>query len=249
MSMRKRTTIRPSSVSSRMMSARGMEDFFGLVFFGEHMFYIIRVWAVGVNGGLTWRGMKCGRRGAVRAATANRGLRFLGFARNDRGGARWWSDRRELSWRRQLGADGSRGLRTWCWRVPRGGSSLRSRMTEGDGGGLLTGIFSEIGGKCGAVEMGIRRFRAVITPRAISSQLHYGFGVSGGEGVHVGEDKLFGAVAAELLDVLLSDYRERIEYVARIASRQAVQAEVQRVEAGRRKCCRSSASHTNGNPV
>ena len=32
-------------------------------------------------------GVKCGRRGAVRAATANRGLRFLGFARDDRGGA------------------------------------------------------------------------------------------------------------------------------------------------------------------
>ena len=40
-------------------------------------------------------GVKCGRRGAVRAATANRGLRFLGFARNDRG-ALWWNDRREL---------------------------------------------------------------------------------------------------------------------------------------------------------
>ena len=36
-------------------------------------------------------GVKCGRRGAVRAATANRGLRFLGFARNDRG-ALWWND-------------------------------------------------------------------------------------------------------------------------------------------------------------
>ena len=42
------------------------------------------------------------------------------------------------------------------------------------------------------------------TARAIPSHLHYGFGVSGGQGVHVGEDELFGAVAAELLDVLLS---------------------------------------------
>ena len=39
--------------------------------------------------------MKCGRRGAVRAATANRGLRFLGFARNDRG-ALWWNDIKAL---------------------------------------------------------------------------------------------------------------------------------------------------------
>ena len=38
------------------------------------------------------RGVKCGRRGAVRAATANHRLRFLGFARNDRG-ALWWNDR------------------------------------------------------------------------------------------------------------------------------------------------------------
>ena len=37
------------------------------------------------------RGVKCGRRGAVRAATANHRLRFLGFARNDRG-ALWWND-------------------------------------------------------------------------------------------------------------------------------------------------------------
>ena len=39
------------------------------------------------------RGVKCGRRGAVRAATANHRLRFLGFARNDRAGSLWWNDR------------------------------------------------------------------------------------------------------------------------------------------------------------
>ena len=65
------------------------------------------------------RGVKCGRRGAVRAATTNHRLRFLGFARNDRG-ALWWND---------IGTLRSEGLRSGvgAWRAV--GSSLRSRMT------------------------------------------------------------------------------------------------------------------------
>ena len=83
----------------------GLGVFFGLLFRGEHMFYGNGCGRLGSMG--EWRktrgrffaslkndrdaGVKCGRRGAVRAATANRRLRFLGFARNDRG-ALWWND-------------------------------------------------------------------------------------------------------------------------------------------------------------
>ena len=80
------------------------------------------------------RGVKCGRRGAVRAATANHRLRFLGFARNDRG-ALWWNDR---SRNRSRNSARSGGRELYGWRASgpvlardaRGsyGSSLRSRM-------------------------------------------------------------------------------------------------------------------------
>ena len=56
------------------------------------------------------RGVKCGRRGAVRAATANHRLRFLGFARNDRG-LLWWNDKKELWWN-DIGTLRLEGLRS-----------------------------------------------------------------------------------------------------------------------------------------
>ena len=87
----------------------GIVVFFGLLFCVEHMFYgngCGRLGSRGDGGEGSGRffaslkndrdaGVKCGRRGAVRAATANQRLRFLGFARNDRG-ALWWNDRRKL---------------------------------------------------------------------------------------------------------------------------------------------------------
>ena len=54
--MRKRTTRRPSSVSSRMMSARRMGDFFGMLFRGEHMFYGNGCRRMGSRGEMAGRG-------------------------------------------------------------------------------------------------------------------------------------------------------------------------------------------------
>ena len=56
--------------------------------------------------------------------------------------------------------------------------------------------------------------------------------VAGGEGVHVGEDEVAGAVAAELGLVLAADYGEGAEDVAGVVPVQAVEVEVEGVEAG-----------------
>ena len=47
---------------------------------------------------------------------------------------------------------------------------------------------------------------------------HHGLHVAGGEGVHVGEDEVAGAVAAELGLVLPADYGEGAEDVAGVVS-------------------------------
>ena len=94
---------RPSSVSSRTMSARELG--FSSVCCSVANICSTLMGEGGWGQWGSWRktrgrffaslkndrdaGVKCGRRGAVRAATANRGLRFLGFARNDRGALRW----------------------------------------------------------------------------------------------------------------------------------------------------------------
>ena len=79
--------------------------------------------------------MKCGRRGAVRAADANRGLRFLGFARNDRG-ALWWNDRGALGGMTLSAMPGGRpGGR---WRVTRRGFFAALKNDRGEGESTVT---------------------------------------------------------------------------------------------------------------
>ena len=56
-------------------------------------------------------------------------------------------------------------------------------------------------------------------------------GVSSGEGVHVGEDEVAGAVAVEGGFVFLADDGEGVQHVLRVFPGQAVEVEVERVEA------------------
>ena len=107
---------------------------------------------------------------------------------------------------------------------------IPDQVRKDEVGGRSTGVFSEELDENVGLRAGIRPL--AYTARAIPSRRYHGFRVPGGEGVHVGEDELFGAVFAELLLVLPTDYREGVEYVARVVSRQAVQVEVQRVKLG-----------------
>src|SRR3546814_4937327 len=66
----------------------------------------------------------------------------------------------------------------------------------------------------------------------MASQGQHGFGVAGGEGGHVAEHQVAGAVAAEGTLVGVADDGEGVEYVGGLVAVQAVQVEVQRVEAG-----------------
>ena len=62
---------------------------------------------------------------------------------------------------------------------------------------------------------------------------HLGFCVTGGEGVHVGEDEVFGAVAAVEFGLILAlDDGEGGEDVAGVVAGEAVEVEVEGVEAG-----------------
>ena len=65
-----------------------------------------------------------------------------------------------------------------------------------------------------------------------SLQRHMDFGVAGGEGVHVGKDKSFGAVVAEFRFVLPLDDRGRFQDVGGGVAGGAVAVEVEGVEAG-----------------
>ena len=57
-------------------------------------------------------------------------------------------------------------------------------------------------------------------------------GVASGEGVHVGEDEVAGAVVAEGGFVFFADDGEGVQDVLRVFLGQAVEVEVERVEAG-----------------
>jgi len=57
-------------------------------------------------------------------------------------------------------------------------------------------------------------------------------GVSGGEGIHVGEDEVAGAVMVEGGFVFFADDGEGVQHVLRVVFVQAVEVEVERVEAG-----------------
>ena len=61
---------------------------------------------------------------------------------------------------------------------------------------------------------------------------YHRLGVSGGEGVHVGEDEVAGAIVAEGGFVFTVDYGESVQHVLRVFLGQAVEVEVERVEAG-----------------
>ena len=65
-----------------------------------------------------------------------------------------------------------------------------------------------------------------------SLQRHSGFGVAGCEGVHVGKDTVFGAVAAELGLVVALDDGGSGEDVGGVVAGEAVEVEVVGVEAG-----------------
>src|SRR3546814_2457758 len=66
----------------------------------------------------------------------------------------------------------------------------------------------------------------------MASQGQHGFGVAGGEGGHVAQHQVAGAVAADGTLVGVADDGEGVEYVGGLVAVQAVQVEVQRVEAG-----------------
>ena len=59
-----------------------------------------------------------------------------------------------------------------------------------------------------------------------------GGGVAGGQGVHVGEDEVAGAVAAACGLILAADDREGVEDVGGVLAGQAVEVEIEGVEAG-----------------
>ena len=61
---------------------------------------------------------------------------------------------------------------------------------------------------------------------------HVGGGVAGGEGVVVGEDHIFGAVVAEGGLVVAADDGEGVEDVGGVGAGEAVEVEVEGVEAG-----------------
>ena len=63
-------------------------------------------------------------------------------------------------------------------------------------------------------------------------QIYVGFGVAGLEGVHVGVDEVAGAVASIRGLVLAADDGEGAQDVAGILSRDAVEVEVEGVQAG-----------------
>ena len=65
-----------------------------------------------------------------------------------------------------------------------------------------------------------------------SLNCHHCFSVSGGEGVHVGEDEVAGAVVAEGGFVFTADDGEGVQHVLRVFLGQAVEVEVERVKSG-----------------
>ena len=66
----------------------------------------------------------------------------------------------------------------------------------------------------------------------LHSHRHVGGGVAGGEGVVVGEDHVFGAVVAEGGFVAAADDGEGVEDVDGVVAGEAVEVEVEGVEAG-----------------
>ena len=69
---------------------------------------------------------------------------------------------------------------------------------------------------------------------------HHRLSVVGGEGVHVSEDEVAGAVAVEGGFVFLADDGEGVQHVSRVVFGQAVEVEVECVEAGADDCSAGS---------
>ena len=61
---------------------------------------------------------------------------------------------------------------------------------------------------------------------------HHRLRIAGCQGIHVGEDQVAGAVAAEGVFVFAADYGEGSQHVAGVVAAQAVEVEVERVEPG-----------------
>ena len=76
----------------------------------------------------------------------------------------------------------------------------------------------------------------------------HGFGISCGEGVHVGEDEVAGAVGAELGLVLAADDGEGAEDIVGVIAGKAVEVEVEGVEAGPQVASPLSSFQTKGGP-
>ena len=72
--------------------------------------------------------------------------------------------------------------------------------------------------------------------------------ISGGEGVHVGEDEVAGAIGAELLFVLGANDGERAEGVVGVVAGEAVEVEVEGVEPGAQVTAFLLASQMKGGP-
>ena len=72
--------------------------------------------------------------------------------------------------------------------------------------------------------------------------------VAGGEGVVVGEDHGFGAVVAEGGFVVAADDGEGVENVGGVCAGEAVEVEVEGVEAGARRWRRCSSFQMKGGP-
>ena len=70
-------------------------------------------------------------------------------------------------------------------------------------------------------------------PYSLRLHRHVGQGVAGGEGVHVGKDEVAGAVASEPGLVLAPDDGEGVEDVGCVVLVEAVEVEVEGVEAAR----------------
>ena len=70
---------------------------------------------------------------------------------------------------------------------------------------------------------------------------HVGGGVAGGEGVVVGEDHVFGAAVAEGGLVVAADDGEGVEDVGGVGAGEAVEVEVEGVEAGAQVAARSES--------
>ncbi len=80
-----------------------------------------------------------------------------------------------------------------------------------------------------------------MSPGRASLNSYVSDGVAGGEGVVIGEDHVFGAVVAEGGLVVAADDGEGVEDVGGVCAGEAVEVEVEGVEAGAQVAARSES--------